>query len=556
MLFAITDISLKNMEISSQKSLVGNVGLLRQKASKHSITGVIIGCSTIVIATVLSGYFDTGRIGVEAFADAQKNNMALWFLDAMPFVFAFWGQYVAFLLSFEAGAMIVDQTSDLRKQSVVLEQKAAYDATHDSLTGLPNRTLFIDRLQQAANSAKRENSILAVFILDLDRFKEVNDTLGHHNGDRLLKQIGARLSAVIRESDTLARIGGDEFGVILPNSQNKGDIEKIAAKIKNVLATSFNLDNLSLVVQMSIGASIFPEHGKDADTLIQKADVAMYAAKQNTLEFTFYSKDFDKHNPKRLTLMGELRQAIQHDELLLHFQPKILSTTGALHAVEALVRWNHPIHGMMPPDDFIPLAERTGLIEDLTIWVLKRALGQCSSWHEKKNSIGMAVNVSSLCLLNPEFPEILTGLLSSHNLPPQSLIIEITETSVMGDPDRALAILNRIHRQGVKISIDDFGTGYSSLSYLKQLPVSELKIDKSFVMDMLNNESDAAIVLATIQLGHALGLQVVAEGVENQQILDQLRSMGCDLQQGFFICRPIPAKELTAWAVEHSHFEG
>ena len=544
------------MEISSQESLVGNVGLLRQKASKHSITGVIIGCSTIVIATVLSGYFDTGRIGVEAFADAQKNNMALWFLDAMPFVFAFWGQYVASLLSFEAGAMIVDQTSDLRKQSVVLEQKAAYDATHDSLTGLPNRTLFIDRLQQAANSAKRENSKLAVLILDLDRFKEVNDTLGHHNGDRLLKQVGARLSAVIRESDTLARIGGDEFGVILPNSQNKGDIEKIAAKIKNVLATSFNLDNLSLVVQMSIGASIFPEHGKDADTLIQKADVAMYAAKQNTLGFTFYSKDFDKHNPKRLTLMGELRQAIQHDELLLHFQPKILSTTGALHAVEALVRWNHPIHGMMPPDDFIPLAERTGLIEDLTIWVLKRALGQCSNWHEKKNSIGMAVNVSSLCLLNPEFPEILTGLLSSHNLPPQSLIIEITETSVMGDPDRALAILNRIHGQGVKISIDDFGTGYSSLSYLKQLPVSELKIDKSFVMDMLNNESDAAIVLATIQLGHALGLQVVAEGVESQQILDQLRSMGCDLQQGFFISRPIPAEELTAWAVEHSHFKG
>jgi len=254
--------------------------------------------------------------------------------------------------------------------------------------------------------------------------------------------------------------------------------------------------------------------------------------------------------------MGELRQAIQHDGLLLHFQPKILSTTGALHAVEALVRWDHPIHGMMPPDDFIPLAERTGLIEDLTIWVLKRALQQCSNWHEKKNSIGMAVNVSSLCLLNPEFPEILTGLLASCNLPPQSLIIEITETSMMGDPDRALSILNRIHRQGVKISIDDFGTGYSSLSYLRQLPVSELKIDKSFVMDMLNSESDATIVRATIQLGHALGLQMVAEGVESRQILNQLRSMGCDLQQGFFISRPVPAKELTAWAVEHSHFNG
>ncbi|MFT5697491.1 MAG: diguanylate cyclase (GGDEF)-like protein [Desulforhopalus sp.] len=543
------------MNHSSQKTFISNVSFLKQKASKHSINGVLIACATIVIATVLSGFTVTGQIGVEAFIKAQKTNSVLWFLDAMPFIFAIWGQYMSSLLSYEAGAMIIDQTSDLRRQSIVLEQKAAHDATHDSLTGLPNRTLFIDRLQQAANGAKRDDTIIGILTLDINRFKEVNDSLGHYNGDRLLKQIAIRLSSMVRDSDTFARTGGDEFGFILPNAISEDGIGRIVKKINQSLAIPFILENLSIEVQVSIGASTFPKHGIDADTLIQKADIAMYVAKQNNAGFALYSKDYDQQHPHRLTLMGELRRAIQNDELLMSYQPKIVSATGKLHAVEALIRWNHPQHDLMPPDDFIPLAERTGLIDDLTVWVLKKSLKQCAIWHKAGNTIGMAVNVSSLCLLNPDFPETLTGLLAAYQLPTDLLILEITETSMMVEPDRALSILNRIHQQGVKISIDDFGTGYSSLAYLKKLPVSELKIDKSFVLDMLTNESDATIVNATIQLGHNLGLQVVAEGVEDQKTLDRLRAMGCDLQQGYFISHPVSADDLTAWAIRHKHFK-
>ncbi len=535
------------MDHFTQQSLGSNISLLRQKASKHSITGVFIATAAILIASVISGYLISGEISLNAMFNAQKTNMALWFLDAMPFIFAIWGQYVSSMLSNEAGTMIFNQTNDLRKQSALLEKKAAHEATHDSLTGLPNRALFIDRLQQATIAAKRESNLFAVLILDMDRFKEVNDTLGHYNGDRLLKQVGLRLSGALRESDTLARIGGDEFGFILPKLKEKKDLEKVIKKIRKSLAGSFALENLSLEVQASIGATLFPENGMDADTLIQRADVAMYVAKHNKSGYALYVKDFDKHSPRRLTLMGELRQAINNDELILHFQPKVTSKTGRINAVEALVRWNHPRHGILPPNEFIPLAERTGLIEELTIWVLKKSLRQGAIWRDRKLKITIAVNISALSLLNPEFPEVLDGLLTAFNFPEELLIMEITETSIMVDPERSLAILDRIHQKGVQLSIDDFGTGYSSLAYLKKLPVSELKIDKSFVTDMLTSESDATIVNATIQLGHNLGLQVVAEGVENQQTYNTLRSMGCDLQQGFFISRPVPAEAITTW---------
>ncbi len=535
------------MDHLSHHSLGNNVSLLRQKASRHSIIGVVIAMSAILIATVVTGYLAGGEVSLKSISNAQKTNMVLWFLDAMPFVFALWGQRVSSLLSQEAGTMIFNQTNDLRKHSALLEQRAAHQATHDSLTGLPNRALFIDRLQQACVAAKRDSALFAVLILDMDRFKDVNDTLGHHTGDRLLKQVALRLSGVLRESDTLARIGGDEFGFILPKLRDKHDADKIAQKIKKSLTVTFVLEDLSYEVQASIGATFFPEHGKDSDTLIQKADVAMYAAKHNKLGYALYSKEFDKHSPRRLTLMGELRQAIGSGELTLLFQPKVTSTNGRLHAVEALVRWNHPIHGILPPNEFIPLAERTGLIEELTIWVLKSALRQGAIWHDQGLGIGIAVNISALSLLNPEFPEVLTGLLSAFRFPAESLFMEITETSIMVDPERSLAILDRIHRQGVKLSIDDFGTGYSSLAYLKKLPVSELKIDKSFVTDMLVNESDATIVNATIQLAHNLGLQVVAEGVEDQETYTTLRSMGCNLQQGYFISQPVNAEAIAGW---------
>jgi EAL domain-containing protein (putative c-di-GMP-specific phosphodiesterase class I) len=309
----------------------------------------------------------------------------------------------------------------------------------------------------------------------------------------------------------------------------------------------FALENLSLDVQASIGAVLFPDHGKDVDTLMQRADVAMYVAKQDNIGFVVYSKDLDEHSPHRLTLMGELREGIKCDELKLYYQPKIRSASNKLNSVEALVRWQHKIHGLMLPDDFIPLAERTGLIQDLTFWTLKEALKRCTEWHKQNINIGVAVNLSPQCLLNPEFPEILTGLLASYGFPAEFLTLEITETSIMTGADRSLKILERIHEMGVSFSIDDFGTGYSSLAYLKKLPVSEIKIDKSFVMEMLKDKSDATIVKATIQLGHNLGLKVVAEGVEDKETYSALKDMGCDILQGYYISRPAPAKDFMDW---------
>ncbi|MEJ2690149.1 MAG: bifunctional diguanylate cyclase/phosphodiesterase, partial [Deltaproteobacteria bacterium] len=401
--------------------------------------------------------------------------------------------------------------------------------------------------------AVREKSSLAVCILDIDRFKEVNDTLGHYNGDRLLKQVALRLTGIIRESDTLARLGGDEFGFMLPKVATCEDLKIFGEKIRKGLEKPFSLENLSLDVSASIGAVLYPEHGNDVDTLIQRADVAMYVAKEDHAGMVIYSKELDGHSPHRLTLRSELREAINKDQLVLYYQPKLLSKPNELHSVEALVRWQHPTHGFMPPDEFIPLAERTGLISDLTYWVLKQGLRQCAEWHKANIKIGISVNVSSLCLLDPEFPDVLTGLLATLDFPANFLMIEITETSIMVDPERSFQVLNRVAEMGVGISIDDFGTGYSSMGYLKKLPATELKIDKSFVIDMVENDSDLSIVHATIQLGHNLGLKVVAEGVENLATFNKLKEMGCDYLQGYFISKPAPADDLLAWMEKRAY---
>ncbi len=536
----------------SHQTLGGNASLLKQKASKYSVIGCCIAVIAIILATILSGFFTEGKVSIATFIRAQKTNVVLWFLDGMPFVFALWGQYVNAMMSFEASALILDQTHELRAHTEILEQKAAHEATHDPLTSLPNRILFTDRLQQAINVAKRDETFVIVMILDMDRFKEVNDTLGHHSGDRLLKLIATRLKGIIREADTLARIGGDEFGFVLCNVKRETDLNQIAQKIKKAFSNSFSLENLDIAVQVSVGASIFPKHGRDADTLIQRADVAMYVAKQDHLDFLEYTKKLTGNSQHRLTLMGELRQAINNDELRLHYQPQIKGDSDQLCSVEALVRWQHPVHGLMPPNEFIPLAERTGLIKELTTWVMQEAMQQCSQWHRDNFLVGVAINISPHSLLEPEFPERLTGLLAAYDFPAESLILEITETSIMADPERAMAILNRLTEMGVKLSIDDFGTGYSSLSYLKELPVTELKIDKSFVIDMLESESDSAIVKATIQLGHNLGLEVVAEGVENPKVYSQLKELGCDTLQGYFISKPVPSDILYNWQKEHN----
>ncbi len=438
----------------------------------------------------------------------------------------------------------------LRQQAVALTRHAAekeHQANHDPLTELPNRALFSERIHEAVERARAEQREAAVLLMDLDRFKEINDTLGHHCGDLLLQELGGRLKTALRETDTVARLGGDEFGVLLPSLSDRSVVNDVIERIRVAVEEPFNLQGLPLGIETSIGVSIFPDHGGDVETLMQRADVAMYVAKSANMLFEIYDERQDEYDPSRLTLVGELRRALDEDELVVYYQPKAILGDGSVNGVEALVRWHHPERGLLAPDEFIPLAEHTGLIQPLTLYVLDHAMGQCRAWHDEGMELSVAVNLAMRNLLDTGFPDRVAELLNKWKLRPSALELEITENTIMADPFRAMSVLGRLSEMGVKLSIDDFGTGYSSLAYLKQLPVDAVKIDKSFVLGMSDDGSDGAIVRSTIDLARNLGLNVVAEGVETSEIWSELRSLGCDLAQGYLLSRPLPHEELTAW---------
>jgi len=414
----------------------------------------------------------------------------------------------------------------------------------DALVESPSRRLFYHHLQQSIAAGERENKSLALLIMDLDRFREVNHTLGYKVGDLLLQQIGPRVQSVLKKSDLLMRLGGDEFAVLM-HATGADRATMVAREILRLLEEPFLLEGLNLDIQASIGIAFFPDHSSNADTLIQRADVAMYAAKTNRSGYAVYTAEQDANNPRRLALMGELRRAIVDNQLFLLYQPKIDLQTGQIAGVEALARWRHPRLGVLLPDQFIPLAERTGLIMPLTLWVLHEALRQCHKWHQAGLKLNVAANISMLNLQSRALPDQVAGLLRAWEVPPSSFGLEITESMIMADPARTMEILKRMSEMGLQFSIDDFGTGYSSLAYLKKLPVDEIKIDKSFVINMATQEDDIVIVRSTIDLGHNLGLKVVAEGVENQATKEKLALLGCDAAQGFHLSYPLPADELS-----------
>jgi len=421
-----------------------------------------------------------------------------------------------------------------------------HQALHDVLTDLPNRALIEDRLQQAILSAKRQARSLALLIMDLDGFKEVNDTLGHHMGDLLLQQVAVRLQNILRKSDTVARLGGDEFAVLLPSA----DAEKAvlaARKILDALKSPFPIQGHILDIGGSIGIALFPTHGADGTTLVRRADVAMYVAKRASTGFAIYDSEHDQHSMAQLALTGEFSHAIENQQLALYYQPKIDLKSGCLVSAEALARWHHPQHGLIMPDKFIPLAERTGLIKPLTQWGLNTALRQCASWREAGLDLSVAVNLSARNLPEPQLAENIARMLENWNVPAGWLELEITESAIMTDPVRALNILTRLDAMGVRLAIDDFGTGYSSLSYLKKLPVDTIKIDKSFVMHMSTDKNDEVIVRSTIDLAHNLGLRVVAEGVERQEAWEMLNELDCDMAQGYYISQALAPMEFAAW---------
>ena len=421
-----------------------------------------------------------------------------------------------------------------------------HQATHDALTELPNRVLLQDRLTQALADAARDATPIALLLLDLDRFKEINDTLGHHVGDQLLQRIGPRVLELLCGADTMARLGGDEFAVLLPGAEEAA-ATALATEILAALAVPFMLEGQSLDVGASIGIALAPAHGDDAATLLRHADVAMYVAKRGHQGHAVYDPAQDGNNPLRLGLMGELRAAIAQGELLLHYQPKLDHTSGRVSGVEALLRWPHPVHGLIAPDQFIPLAEQTGLIAPLTWWVLETALAQCQTWARAGLLLGVAVNLSARTLHDLALPARITALLATYGVPAGLLTLEVTESALMADPTRALNVLTQLAEQGVCLAIDDFGTGYSSLAYLKRLPVHQLKIDRSFIQHLVEGGADAAIVVSTIGLGHHLGLRVVAEGVETAEAWQLLAASGCDVSQGYHLSRPVTATELERW---------
>jgi diguanylate cyclase (GGDEF)-like protein len=439
------------------------------------------------------------------------------------------------------------QAEELKRQTAERE----YAAHHDVLTLLPNRTLFQQRLREAIAVSGKSG---AVMIMDLDRFQEINDTLGHHNGDSVLIAVAKRLAAA-SDSRLVARLGGDEFAVLLEAVNDRKEAVRFAERLLATLADQVTLGDLTLDVRGSIGVALFPEHGTDADSLMQRADIAMYVAKGNKRGYEVYSPQSDRYAPERLALIADLHRALNGTGLFLTYQPKIDLKRGRISGVEALIRWQHPTRGLIQPDDFIPLAEHTGLIKDLTLWVLDTALAQSQAWQREGIELGIAVNLSVRNLLDLDLPDQVARLLQKWDVPAHQLELEITETTLMEDPARASSVIARLHAMGIRLSIDDFGTGYSSLVFLKQLPVQEIKIDKSFVLNMLADLGDGAIVRSIIDLAKNLGLDVVAEGVESEGIMQELTLRGCTTAQGFFISRPVRADRLSEWLVDSSYAE-
>ena len=425
-----------------------------------------------------------------------------------------------------------------------------YQARHDALTGLPNRTYFRETVEDAIAAARAESSQLAVLVMDLNRFKSINDTLGHAVGDTLLRRVAETISGAVRDSDVVARLGGDEFGVLVHSRSAIGPIaEEAATRIARALERPFTVRDLPLSVDASIGIALHPRHGEDAEALLQHADVAMYVAKERREPCAVYTAEHDENDTAMLRRLGELRGAIARHELVLHYQPKLDLRTGEINRVEALVRWQHPNEGLLGPIEFVPLAEQTGLIRPLTRYVLVEALEQCRRWLDEGRELGVSVNLSGGNLSDERFVDVVRASLDASRISPELLLLEVTETAIIGDPRRAESAIAELHRLGVKIALDDFGTGYSSLSFLTRLALDQIKVDRSFVTRL--RPDDEAIVRSIIRLGHDLGLEVVAEGVETRDVWERLRQFDCDLLQGYLVSPPLPALELAAWLDSH-----
>ena len=439
------------------------------------------------------------------------------------------------------------ETIDLMREHVgEREDEILKLAYADSLTDLPNRVLFDDRLNTAVALCERREESFAVLILDMDRFKYINDVLGHESGDTVLKVVAARLQVTLRQSDTVARLGGDEFALLLHEVSDLA-IMTAVNRITAVFEKPVSLNNQPVDIGCSIGIACYPQHGKDASTLLRRADMAMYSAKRSDTPYAFYDPGCEEHREEHLSLLSEIKRAIEMDELQLFYQPKVTLGDSSVLSVETLIRWQHPNRGLVPPDEFIPFAEQTGAIRLITRWVIANAAAQARSWSDQGLMIKMSLNISARDLLDSDFSAYVDKRLQESGVHPSMICMEITESALMEDPIKARRTVEELHNLGLSISIDDYGTGYSSLAYVKNLPVNELKIDREFIKNMIENKEDVAIVRSTIELGHNLGLKVVAEGIEREEEMQMLKDFGCDQAQGYLISKALTATDMEKW---------
>jgi diguanylate cyclase (GGDEF)-like protein/PAS domain S-box-containing protein len=502
----------------------------------------IVPAHDAIAAALLAHVFEQRAFDAEATAKRKDGSEFELDIQLVPVVDA--GELTHWVAFLRDVTMEKNQVLQLRHQ-----------AMHDGLTDLPNRTMLYETLEQSIQTSRTNGSMLALLLMDLDRFKEVNDTFGHQFGDLLLQQVAFRLRNQLRTGDTVARLGGDEFAIVLADTPDSTAVARTARNILNALEQPVIVDGQVLEVGASIGIALYPSHGTDARMLLRRADVAMYAAKQAQTGYSFHH---DEHEVKKsdsadqLSLIVELRHAIERNELEPFYQPKLHMRSGLMTRAEVLLRWKHPQRGWISPSVFVPLAERTGIIRTITDWLFERSMAQVRAWQDAGAPIHIAVNISAKSLLDNALPSKIGHLLNRWGVDPRFLKIEITESSIMADPAHALAVLSMLQSMGVRLSVDDFGTGYSSLTHLRQLPIDEIKIDKSFVSGMTTNEADAAIVRTVIDLAHNLGKQVCAEGVEDEATWTMLRDLGCDLAQGYWMCRPLNAPELMQWLVDSS----
>ncbi|MES1955233.1 putative bifunctional diguanylate cyclase/phosphodiesterase [Salinisphaera hydrothermalis] len=521
--------------------------VLRTRVTRTAYYGLAIAIIAIAVATLANAYLQAGAASLGAIWRAQLENPTLWLLDSMPFVFLLWGQYVGLVVSTEASAMVLDETEDLRGDNAVLAAEARRSQRIDPLTGLVNRSHFVDSLEADIEAAQLSRTTVGVIVVDLDGFSEINQHYGQANGDRVLVAMARRLSHAVPAAATLARLDADRFGVTVTEPASADELERIAERIRDAIAPPCPLDGLSLQLVASAGGACYPDNAIDAYGLLDAATQAMQDVKSRGGDFSMVCSKREVRGVVMHSLSAELRRAIDEDELVLYLQPLVDVSAAKTYGAEVLVRWQHPRRGLIMPGDFIPRAERSGLMDDLTFWVLRRGIGYAARLRQGGRDLRISINVSARSLLRRDFPDNLQKLMDERGLPGTALTLELTEDTLMADQSRTLEIVERLAATGVQISIDDFGTGYSQLAYLKRLPVSEIKIDRSFVQDMLESDTDLSIVSATISLAHALKLRAVGEGVESSAQLERLRALGCDLIQGFHVGHPMPVGQFERW---------